>query len=354
VTEPAIAPESRRDARVAGLRYVSDESPGITRRRAGRGFVYLSPHGRRVRDQRVLARIRSLAVPPAWTDVWICPAPTGHLQATGRDARGRKQYRYHAEWRRVRDEAKFDRLSAFGRALPAIRRRVAKDLAREGLPREKVVAAAVRLLDQTLIRPGNTEYTRTNGSYGVTTLLDEHVDVFGDELRFSFRGKGGKDHEVRITDRRLARVVKRCQELPGEVLFAYLDEEGGRRPIGSDDVNDYVRRATGEDFTAKDFRTWGGTVLAAQALAHVGPFSTEAEAKARVAEGVREVAATLGNTPQVCRNCYVHPVVIDAYLDGSLSRLWPGSARRRHAPEVRPEEAGLMALLDRRRRSAAA
>jgi DNA topoisomerase I len=354
VTRPPTEP--RRAARAAGLRYVSDAGPGITRRRSGRGFAYRSPRGRPVRDDRQLARIRSLAVPPAWTDVWICPDPRGHLQATGRDARGRKQYRYHPEFRRIRDEAKYGRLRAFGRALPTIRRLVARDLGRRNLPREKVVAAAIRLLDVGLIRPGNQRYTRDNRSYGLTTLLDDHVDVFGSELRFRFRGKGGKRNEVRISDRRLARVVKRCQELPGQVLFQYVDEDGARRSIDSGDLNEYLREVTGQEFTAKDFRTWGGSVLAAGVLRRAGPFSSETEGRSKVAEGIREVAASLGNTPTVCRNCYVHPAVIDAYLSGSLGTI---SVRRagngaRSVRGLHDEEALLLALLERTERAAAA
>jgi DNA topoisomerase-1 len=335
---------------------VSDAEPGISRRRAGRGFVYRTPRGRPIRREAELARIRALAVPPAWTDVWICPDPRGHLQTTGRDARGRKQYRYHPAFRRIRDEAKYGRLRAFGTVLPKVRRRVARDLARRGLPREKVVAAAVRLLDLGLIRPGNQRYARDNGSYGLTTLLDDHVDVFASEMRFRFRGKSGKRHEVRISDARLARVVRRCQELPGEVLFQYLDQDGQRRSIDSGDLNDYLRAVTGEEFTAKDFRTWGGSVLATGVLRRSDPPTGEGHAKSTVAEGIREVAASLGNTPAVCRNCYVHPAVIDAYLDGSLGRLRVerDGPRARRTRGLDDEEALLLALLVRTERAAAA
>src|SRR5436190_1573116 len=260
------APEPQEAARAAGLRYVSDALPGIRRKQAGRGFTYVGPDGDRISDRASLARIKSLAVPPAWTDVWICPDPRGHIQATGRDARGRKQYRYHARWRAVRDETKYDRMIAFGEALPRIRRRTEMDLRRPGLPREKVLAAVVRLLEVTRIRVGNEEYARTNRSYGLTTLLDRHVTVAGPTLRFSFRGKSGVRHQVDLTDRRLAAIVKRCRDLPGQELFQYVDDDGRQHTIDSADVNDYLRQLSGADFTAKDFRTWAGTVLAARAL----------------------------------------------------------------------------------------
>jgi DNA topoisomerase-1 len=341
-----VVDDAREAARSAGLRYVSDQRAGILRRRAGRGFVYTDADGARVRDTATMERIRSLAIPPAWTDVWICPEPSGHLQATGRDARGRKQYRYHPRWREVRDEAKYGRLANFGEALPAIRGRVEEDLARPGLPREKVLAAAVRLLDRSLIRVGNEAYARDNGSFGLTTLRDEHVNVSGSRLRFRFRGKGGRLHAIDVADRRLAGVVKRCQELPGEELFQYVDDEGEPEAIESGDVNAYLAEVAGREFTAKDFRTWGGTARAAEALRDQDPASSEADGKRKVAEAIREVAQHLGNTPSVCRACYVHPAVIEAYVDGSLHDAWDRAARRRRPVEgLEPEEVVLLDLL---------
>ena len=265
-----------------------------------------------------LARIKQLAVPPAWTDVWICTDPRGHLQATGRDARGRKQYRYHARWRDIRDASKFDRVVAFGRSLPRIRRRCGRDLRRTGLPRERVLAAIVRLLDESLIRVGNREYARDNKSFGLTTLRSRHVKVRGTEIRFRFRGKGGVEHSLGVSDARVARVVKRLQDLPGQDVFQYVDDDGERRNIDSADVNEYLQEVSGQDFTAKDFRTWTATVLAAQALHEMRQFDGDAEARQNVVKAIENVAARLGNTPAVCRKCYVHPAVTDAYLDGTL------------------------------------
>ena len=265
-----------------------------------------------------LARIKQLAVPPAWTDVWICTDPRGHLQATGRDARGRKQYRYHARWRDIRDANKFDRVVAFGRSLPRIRRRCGRDLRRTGLPRERVLAAIVRLLDESLIRVGNREYARDNKSFGLTTLRSRHVKVRGTEIRFRFRGKGGVEHSLGVSDARVARVVKRLQDLPGQDVFQYVDDDGERRNIDSADVNEYLQEVSGQDFTAKDFRTWTATVLAAQALHEMRQFDGDAEARQNVVKAIENVAARLGNTPAVCRKCYVHPAVTDAYLDGTL------------------------------------
>lgn len=311
-------------ARAVGLRYVNDVMPGIRRRRAGSEFLYTAPLGRPVRDGATLERIRSLAIPPAWTDVWICPSAEGHLQATGRDAKGRKQYRYHRLWREVRDDTKYGRLGSFGDALPRIRRRVGLDLARRGLPREKVLATVVRLLDLSFIRVGNPEYAKVNESFGLTTMREEHVEVRGERVRFQFRGKPGKDHAIDVHDGQLARIVRRCQELEGQELFQYLDEGGQPRTIGSTDVNGYLRAVAGDGFTAKDFRTWAGTVLAARELVRVGSFASEAEAKRNVAAAVKEVARHLGNTQAVCRKCYVHPAVIDSYLEGSLLSAWRG------------------------------
>ncbi len=335
-------------ARSAGLRYVSDQSPGIRRRRAGSGFVYVSPSGDRIADADELARVKALAVPPAWTDVWICPDPRGHIQATGRDARGRKQYRYHHRWREVRDQTKYERVVDFGRALPTIRAAVDRDLALPGLPREKVLAAVVRLLDSTAIRVGNASYARDNGSYGLTTMRDQHVNVFGSRLRFRFTGKGGKRAVVDITDRRLARVVKRCQDLAGEELFQYVDDDDDIRTIASEDVNEYLRSIAGSDFTAKDFRTWTGSVLAAQALAEAGGFRSQHEAKGKVADAVKSVAARLGNTPAVCRACYIHPVVLEAYAGRRLRAAWRGASGSGSSPKdgLRTDEAALLRILE--------
>lgn len=302
-------------AKAVGLRYVTDAGPGMRRRRAGKGFAYIGADGKAVRDREALTRIRALAIPPAWTDVWICPSANGHLQATGRDARGRKQYRYHARWREVRDETKYGRMIAFAEALPRIRRRVERDLERPGLEREKVLATVVRLLETTLIRVGNEEYARANDSFGLTTLRNRHVEVNGSTLRFEFYGKSGRRHRITLDDPRLARIVKRCRDIPGYELFQYLDDDGERRSIDSTDVNEYLREAAGEEFTAKDFRTWGGTVLAAIALCGFEPCDCEAEAKKNVARAIEMVAERLGNTPAVCRKCYVHPAVIEAYLE---------------------------------------
>jgi DNA topoisomerase-1 len=322
VTDPVAS------ARLAGLRYVSEALPGFRRRRAGRGFVYLDAEGRRVRDPETLRRIRALVIPPAWRDVWISSAPTGHIQAVGRDARGRKQYRYHARWRAVRDETKYTRMLAFARALPRIRARVAEDLARPGLPREKVLATVVRLLETTLIRVGNEEYARANKSFGLTTLRARHVDVAGSEICFEFRGKGGKPHAVGVRDPRLARIVRRLQDLPGQELFQYLDDNGVRRTIDSADVNAYLNEIAGEEFTAKDFRTWAGTVLAALALAEVRGFETAREARRNVVRAIERVAARLGNTPAICRKSYVHPEVLGAYLDGVTVRALKARTER--------------------------
>jgi DNA topoisomerase-1 len=305
-------------AKAAGLRYVTDDEPGLRRRKRGTGFTYLDPQGRTVKDAATLARIRKLAIPPAWTDVWICPRANGHLQATGRDARGRKQYRYHAEWRQVRDETKFGRMIAFGEALPRIRERIDRDLAQRGLGRDKVLATVVKLLETTLIRVGNLEYAKQNNSFGLTTLRNRHVDVDGSTLRFEFRGKSGQEHSVEIHDRRLARIVRQCRDLPGQALFQYLDDDQTRQTVSSEDVNAYLRETTGEEFSAKDFRTWGGTVLALSALLEAGAAEGEREASHAVVEAVKRVAGQLGNRPAICRKYYVHPVVIESFLGGTL------------------------------------
>ena len=332
------------------LRYVTDEQPGIRRVKVRNGFKYVDPDDKVVRDRATVNRIKAIVIPPAWTDVWICPRADGHLQATGRDQRGRKQYRYHAGYRAAREEAKFDRLVAFGKALPRIRKAVARDLAKSGLSRRKVLAAVVKLLETSLIRVGNEEYAKENGSYGLTTMRDRHVEVDGGLIRFKFKGKSGIVHEIDVRDRRLARIVQECQDLPGQELFQYLDDDDQVRDIGSDDVNDYLKDVAGEDFTAKDFRTWAGTVLAALALKEFEVFDSETQAKRNVMSAIKSVAGKLGNTPAVCRACYVHPRVIDAYLQGTML----DAMRRRmteamtHVHDLTPEEAAVLALLQRR------
>jgi DNA topoisomerase I len=306
------------EARQAGLRYVRDDQPGLRRLRSGRGFRYVSERGRTIRDPAVLSRIRALAIPPAWTDVWICRLPHGHIQATGRDQRGRKQYRYHAQWRNARDETKFDRLAEFGRALPAIHRAVRRDLRLPGLPCRKVLAAVVLLLESTMIRVGNEEYARQNGSFGLTTMRNRHVRVNGSTIQFRFQGKSGRSHEASLTDPRLARLVRRCRDLPGQELFQYLDESNEPQPVSSSDVNAYLREVGGQEFTAKDFRTWAGTTLAIRHLPADRPDSRTA-AKREINRVVAQVAAELGNTPTVCRKCYIHPAIFEAFTDGRLA-----------------------------------
>ena len=305
-------------ARAARLRYVDSSRPGIRRIRSGRGFRYQTPDGKTLHDPEVLQRIRALVIPPAWTDVWICPANCGHIQAVGWDARGRKQYRYHAHYREVRDKAKFSRMIAFGTVLADIRRQVAKDLRRRGLPRDKVLAGVVRLLETTHMRVGNEEYARENDSFGLTTLRNRHVHISGTKLRFDFRGKSGQQQNVQLTDRELARVIRECQDLPGFELFQYIDGEGRRRAVGSTDVNRYLHRIAGEEFTAKDFRTWGGTVLAARELTAAGPPTSATDAKQKIVAAVKSVARQLGNRPATCRKYYIHPAMLEAYANESL------------------------------------
>ena len=341
-------PGSVETARSAGLRWVSDARAGWRRVRAGRGFKYVAADGRLLRDARVLSRIRALAIPPAWKDVWICPDPRGHIQATGRDARGRKQYRYHPRWREVRDETKYSRLLEFGCALPAIRARVDRDLARRGLPREKVLATVLRLLEKTLIRVGNEEYARANRSFGLTTLTDRHVKVRGGRIHFRFRGKSGKVHEFGIEDRGLSAIVKRIQDLPGQELFQYVDARGRRRSVGSGDVNAYLREVSGHDFTAKDFRTWAGTVRASFALAALPPPASQRQGKRLVKDAIGEVARRLGNTPAICRKSYVHPAVVESYLEGTLKprlRARVRLPRLASLRDLRPAEVALLRLL---------
>jgi len=312
--ENSVAIESAEAAEEAGLSYVSDDRPGYTRKARNGEFEYLDTQGKRIRDEQRLLRIKRLAIPPAWTNVWICPSPTGHIQATGRDVRRRKQYRYHERWRELRDENKFDRLAAFAKALPKIRRRIAKDLKLRGLPREKVLATVVRLLERTFIRIGNEEYARENKSFGLTTIKNRHVSVRGPHLCFRFRGKSGRQHEVDITDRRIAKIVSKCQDLPGQDLFQYVSDDGEPRNVTSQDVNDYLREITNENFSAKDFRTWAGTVLAAIALTAQSEFETKKQAKANLKTAICAVARLLGNTAAVCRKCYVHPAILEAYV----------------------------------------
>ena len=343
--------DSKVSAKAAGLRYVTDRGPGIARRHTGARIDYIGPDGAPLTDRTELSRIKALAIPPAWRDVWICPSPNGHIQATGRDAKGRKQYRYHPRWREVRDEVKYDRMVSFGRGLPALRAQVERDLARPGLPQRKVLAALVRLLETTLIRVGNEEYARQNDSFGLTTMRDRHVNVSGSAVRFRFKGKSGKEHEVDVMDRRLAAVIKRSQDLPGYELFQYLDGDGARRTIESADVNAYIRDAVGGDFTAKDFRTWAGTVLAARALQELAVFGTKAQARRNVLQAVESVAKRLGNTKTVCRKCYIHPAVIHAYLDGSLLRTLARRAKaeiKRARVALPAEEAAVLSLLQAR------
>ena len=341
----------------AGLVYTSDRQPGIKRLRAGKRFRYVDPHGRIIKgDSR--SRIRSLAIPPAWTDVWICPNPRGHLQATGRDARGRKQYRYHAKWRETRDGTKFDRMAEFARALPVIRRRTESDLRRAGLPREKVLAVVVRLLEKTFIRVGNDEYARANHSFGLTTMKDGHVKLSGSTVRFMFRGKSGVEHESTLEDGRLAKIVKQCRDLPGQELFQYRDEDGAVVDVGSGDVNAYLHEIAGREFTSKDFRTWAGTLLAATLLRECAPCDSQTRGKKAIVECIDRVAKRLGNTRAVCRKSYVHPAVLDAYLDGTIAKLkGHRAARAAHAiGQLTGSESAVLGLLQslaRRTRGAA-
>jgi DNA topoisomerase-1 len=348
---PEVVKDPIESAKVAGLRYVSDATPGIRRLKRGENFRYVDPDGKPVRDKDTLARIRSLAIPPAYQDVWICPDPDGHLQFHGVDARGRKQYRYHQRWRAQRDETKYTRMIAFGQALPRIRERTTQDIKKPGLSRERVLATVVQLLEKTLIRVGNEEYTRDNKSYGLTTLRNRHIDVEGSRIHFEFKGKSGVKHAIDLNDRRLARVVEQISELPGQEVFQYVDENGERHSVNSSDVNAYLKEVSGEDFTAKDFRTWAGTILASLALQEFEKFDSETQAKKNVVQAIENVAERLGNTPSVCRKCYVHPAVLNSYLDGSLA----DSLERRVAQEMedtvgnlRPEESAVMALLHNR------
>lgn len=335
-------------AKAAGLRYVSDQAPGIVRKRAGTGFRYVGKDGKPIRDKKALARIRALAIPPAWRDVWICPDPNGHLQATGRDAKGRKQHRYHPRWREVRDATKYERLTAFAQALPRIRRTVARHLSRRNFGREKILATVIRLLETTCIRVGNEEYARQNRSFGLTTMRDRHVKIAGSTIRFRFKGKGGVQHAVDLSDPRLAKIVKHSQDLPGYELFQYLDETGQPQSIESADVNAYLREITGQDFTAKDFRTWAGTVLAVRALQEFQTFDSQAQAKRNVVQAIESVAKRLGNTKAVCRKCYIHPHIVMSYMDGTFINTFRRRISQELARSLRglpAEEAAVLALL---------
>ncbi len=346
--ETCSAADPIETAKAAGLRYVSDTQPGIQRKRAGKHFSYIGRDGKPIRDPQELERIKKIGIPPAWKQVWICPSPRGHIQATGRDAKGRKQYRYHPRWREVRDETKYDRLIAFGEALPTIRERVERDLSLPGLPYEKVLATIVRLLDTTLIRVGNEEYVRENDSYGLTTMRSDQVKVVGAKVHFHFRGKSGKEHDIDVKDPQLAKIVKRSQDLPGHELFQYVDEQGVLRTIESGDVNDYLREISGQDFTAKDFRTWAGTVIAMGELEAEGTFNSQTQGKKNVGEAIKATAERLGNTPSICRKCYVHPGVLDSYLDGSLvSYLEQYNTREKQGTGegLRPEEVKTLTFL---------
>ncbi|MDQ7250672.1 DNA topoisomerase IB [Dongia sedimenti] len=343
--------EAKQAAKSAGLRYASDEQPGIRRKGVGKGFRYLDPDGKPVKDPKTLKRIRALSVPPAWTDVWICPLAEGHIQATGRDAKGRKQYRYHADFRAVREDGKYEHMLDFAKVLPQIREAVSKDMARRDLSRECVLATVVHLLETTLIRVGNDEYAKQNKSYGLTTLRMPHVKIEGSAIRFQFLGKSGKTWRLQVNDRRVAKIVRACQDLPGQQLFQYLDAEGNRQGVTSSDVNAYLREIAGSEITAKDFRTWAGTVLAAVALQEFSEIDSQAKAKRNLKEAIESVASRLGNTVTICRKCYIHPEVINGYLAGDLASNIKDKIHHelsRKLQGLKPEEAAVLALLERR------
>ena len=342
--ESGAVVEAREAAESAGLVYVSDEQPGIRRRKSGKGFSYFKSGNGPVTEAATLKRIRALAIPPAYTDVWICPRPNGHIQATGRDAKGRKQYRYHARFREIRESTKYEKMLEFAKGLPAIREKVAEHMSLRGLPREKVLATVVHLLETTLIRIGNEDYAKQNKSYGLTTLRNRHVEVNGSELRFDFKGKSGKTWKLKVRDRRIAKIIRQLQELPGQDLFQYIDEEGERQTVSSADVNDYLREITGGDITAKDFRTWAGTVLAAVALTECETFDSDTKAKKNVRAAIEKVSSRLGNTPTICRKCYIHPEILSCYVEGSLIL----NIKNEIEGELRPEEAAVLKLLERR------
>ncbi|NML43460.1 DNA topoisomerase IB [Ramlibacter sp. G-1-2-2] len=340
----ALPADPKEAAESAGLVYVCDEDRGIRRERKGDAFEYFKPNGDRLADEATLARIRKLAIPPAYVDVWICTRANGHLQATGRDARGRKQYRYHPQFREVRESTKYEHMLEFARALPAVRAKLAEHMALRGLPREKVLATVVHLLESTLIRVGNDDYARENKSYGLTTLRNPHVKVEGSELRFQFKGKSGKTWRLQVKDRRIAKIVRACQDLPGQRLFQYVDEAGEAREVSSADVNAYLKEITGTEITAKDFRTWAGTVMAALALREFEACETQATQKKNIKAAIESVSARLGNTPTICRKCYVHPEVLNAYAEGNLLL----ELKDEEAGSLRPEEAAVLAMLEGR------
>ncbi|MDO9426909.1 MAG: DNA topoisomerase IB [Methylobacterium sp.] len=349
--EDGTVADPRDAAEEAGLAYVDDATPGLTRRRSGTGFSYRDPKGAAVRDAKTLARIRALAIPPAYTDVWICARANGHIQATGRDAKGRKQYRYHADFRAARDQTKFEHIMTFADVLPGLRARVDADMGKAGLPREKVLATVVHLLETTLIRVGNDDYARTNKSFGLTTLRDRHATIAGAALSFRFKGKSGKTWDLGVKDRRVARIVKACQDLPGQELFQYRDADGTVRDVTSADVNAYLREITGQPVTAKDFRTWAGTVLAALALQEFEAFDSAAAAKKNLRAAIESVASRLGNTPTICRKCYIHPQVLDGYLEGDLLLQVKDAVAdelRHDLTRLKPEEAAVLGLLQAR------
>lgn len=344
----AVDEDPQQAAETAGLRYVTDQKPGIGRRKKNGAFAYYDQNGNRIKDAGKIQRIRSIVIPPAWERVWICPSANGHLQATGFDAKGRKQYKYHPTWRVVRDEAKFERLFLFAKVLPKIRAKVDRDLRRPALCREKVIATVVRLLEVSLIRVGNEEYFKENRSFGLSTLRNRHAEINGSTVKFHFHGKSGKDHTVEVSDRRVARIVKKCQDLPGQHLFEYKDTEGRIASIASEDVNAYLHAITNQPFTAKDFRTWAGTVLAAIALSKMQEVDSETVAKKNVLTGIEAVARLLGNTVAICRKCYIHPAIPTSYLDGTLAqnlRAKADSQIASHLHQLKPEEAAVMSLL---------
>lgn len=347
----ALVAEPAQSAEIVGLRYVSDGIPGIQRQRVGRGFCYIDAEGNKICEETEITRIKALIIPPAWTNVWICPHPHGHLQATGRDAKGRKQYRYHPRWRKIRSQTKFNRMIAFGQALPHIREQVQKDLTRRGLPKEKVLAVLVKLLEVTKIRVGNQQYAQNNKSFGLTTMRDRHVDISGAKVKFKFRGKSGVDHEIEMSDRKLAKIVKRCQEIPGQELFQYWDEDGKHQSIDSGDVNNYLCEVTSFDFTAKDFRTWFGTVLATEEFYELGKFESQKQAKKNITQAIKNVAQELGNRPATCRKYYVHPAIIQAYTTGNLLKILEkqekiSSKKENHTSKLRPLEQAVLQILE--------
>lgn len=351
MAELEVVTDPEEVAEEAGLYYVSDDHPGYSRKRSGKKFIYFDTAGKAIKDETRVLRLNRLAIPPAYKDVWICPSSNGHLQATGIDDRGRKQYRYHERWRQQRDENKYEKMVLFGRALPKIRRRLTRDLKKRGLPREKVLATVVELLERTFIRIGNEEYAKENKSFGLTTMRNRHVDVKGGTVRFQFRGKSGVDHDIDVDDERVAKIVKKLQELPGQEVFQYLDEAGERHRVTSDDVNAYLQEITGEEFTAKDFRTWAGTVMAAMALQAQETFENNSQAKKNVKTAISAVAQVLGNTPAVCRKCYVHPAVLETYLDGSLIeglKIQTEKTLEKSFQHLRSGEAAVLSFLQER------